>query len=80
MTEPDSANLTIVVDATGPCEGDGAHEYVGTLGCADHEYAHLWGHYCIHCYRQAMYSDLGLMCELDIPSGIEHRCGPLCHD
>jgi hypothetical protein len=78
MIETSSADLTLIVDATGPCEGDAHHEFLGTLGCAPHVYKHLWGHYCRHCYRQALYSDLDLMCELGIPSGIEHECGPLC--
>ena len=64
--ETGTADITISMELDGPCPDEsaqgGGHCFTGTLGCADHDYAHLWGLYCVFCYRQEFYSDLALMC------------------
>ena len=61
-----SSNLTVEIDDMVCPESGEGHAFMGMLGCVEHGYAHLAGHYCIYCYRQVFYADTEAMCDCDI--------------
>ena len=60
QTGTTSQTLEIILD--GGC----AHSLTVPLGCESHDYKHIWGWTCKHCWMQVFYSDLELACGTEI--------------